>query len=139
MAAMTANWTLARGAATAAVVGLAGIALFQLALALGAPLGRAAWGGTQAGTLPAGLRVASGVAMLVWTAAALVVLRRGGLGMLAMPEAVARWGTWILVGLLLVGALMNVASSSAWERYFWGPYALTLAGLCLLAARGDTT
>jgi hypothetical protein len=139
MAAMTANWTLARGAATAAVVGLAGIALFQLALALGAPLGRAAWGGAQAGTLPAGLRVASGVAMLVWTAAALVVLRRGGLGMLAMPEAVARWGTWILVGLLLVGALMNIASSSAWERYCWGPYALTLAGLCLLTARGDTT
>jgi uncharacterized membrane protein YphA (DoxX/SURF4 family) len=61
------------------------------------------------------------------------------LGLLAIPESVARWGTWVLFGLLLVGALMNVASSSVWERYFWGPYALILAGLCFLAARGDGT
>jgi len=91
------------------------------------------------GPLPTELRIASGVAVLVWTCAALVVLRRGGLGLLAMLEAVARWGTWVLFGLLLLGTLMNVVSSSAWERYFWGPYALILAGLCFLAARGDGT
>ena len=34
---------------------------------------------------------------------------------------------------------MNVASSSAWERYFWAPYALILAGLCFVAARGGGT
>jgi hypothetical protein len=121
-----------------AAAGLIGIALFQLALASGAPLGRAAWGGTHAGTLPRNLRIASAVAVLVWLSATLVVLRRGGLGPLAVPYPLAYWGTWILCGLLLLGALMNVASSSPWERYFWGPYALVLAGLCFLAGRGGT-
>jgi hypothetical protein len=138
MTATTLDWTPARAAAMAAAVGLVGIALFQLALAVGAPLGRAAWGGTHPGSLPAELRTASGVAILVWAFAALLLFRRSGLGLLAIPEALARWGTWTIFGLLLVGALMNIASSSSWERYFWGPYALTVAGLCLLATRGDT-
>ncbi|MFF5179221.1 hypothetical protein ACFY2Q_14475 [Micromonospora sp. NPDC000316] len=139
MAAMTTAWAPAQVAAVAAAAGMAGIALFQLGIALGAPLGQAAWGGAHAGKLPTGLRIASGVAVLVWTCAALVVLRRGGLGLHATPEAVARWGVWILFGLLLLGALMNAASSSAWERYLWAPYALIVSGLCFLAAVGDWT
>lgn len=135
----TANVTLVRATAAAAVVGLVAIALFQLALALGAPLGHAAWGGTHSGSLPRGLRIASALAVVVWAGAAMLVIRRAGFGMLAMPEAVARWGTWILFGLLLLGAVMNVASSSTWERYFWGPYALILAGLCCAVARSDGT
>jgi hypothetical protein len=111
----------------AAAAGLIGIALFQAAIAAGAPLGRASWGGTHEGALPTGLRIASAVAVLVWTFAALLVLRRGGLGLHAIPEPAARWGTWILAGLLLLSALLNAASSSPWERYFWAPYALTLA------------
>jgi hypothetical protein len=136
---ITTTSTLVRAAATAAVIGLAGIVLFQLAIALGAPVGRAAWGGTHTGSLPRELRVASAVAVLVWSGAAMLVLRRAGFGMLAVPEPVARWGIWILAGLLLVGALMNFASSSAWERFFWGPYALIVAGLCFVAARGSET
>lgn len=121
----------------AAAVGMVGVALFQLAIAAGAPVGRASWGGVHPGTLPTRFRIASAVAIPVWVLAALVVLRRGGLGPLALPEAVGRWGTWILFGLILASALLNMASPSRWERYFWGPYALILAGLCLLAARGD--
>jgi hypothetical protein len=139
MTATTLGWTLDKGATAAAAAGLAGIALFQLAIAAGAPLGRASWGGTHVGALPTGFRIASAVAVVVWTFAALVVLRRGGMGPLPASEAVAHRGTWILFGVLLLASLMNVASSSAWERYFWGPYALILAGLCFLAARGDVT
>lgn len=139
MTATTIGSTLVRATAMSAAVGLVGIALFQLALAVGAPLGRAAWGGTHTGQLPTELRIASGVAFLVWAAAALVVLRRGGLGLVAIPGAVAHWGTWVLFGLLLLGALMNIASSSVWERYLWGPYALILAGLCFLTAHSDRT
>jgi hypothetical protein len=137
MTATAMGWTLVRGATVAAAAGLVGIALFQLALAAGAPLGPAAWGGTHLGALPTGYRIASGVAVIAWTFAALVVLRRGGLGLFAISEAVARWGTWIIIGFLLFEVLINVASSSVWERYFWGPYALILAGLCFLAARTD--
>lgn len=47
-------------------------------------------------------------------------------------------GTWILVGVLAVGALMNFASPSAWERFLWGPFTLILAVLCLLLARSGS-
>ena len=67
----------ARGAAVAAAVGFLVIAIFQAALALGAPLGRAAWGGTRT-HLPTGLRIASGAAAVFWLLAALIVLGRAG-------------------------------------------------------------
>ncbi|GGM67895.1 hypothetical protein ACFFX1_46680 [Dactylosporangium sucinum] len=121
--------------ARVAAAGFGIIALFQLALAAGAPLGRAAWGGGHAGQLPANLRVASLVALLIWAAAALVVLRRAGLAATALPAGVGTWGTWVLAGLLTLGALMNLASSSPWERFVWAPWAATLAALCFLLAR----
>jgi hypothetical protein len=123
-----------RIAAMAAAVGFLLIAAFQVALALGAPLGGAAWGGAHAEQLPMGLRIASGVAVAVWVLAAMVVLGRAGFRVVLLPYSVLRWGTWVLVVLLLVGALMNMASSSGWERYGWGPFALILALLCLFVA-----
>jgi hypothetical protein len=60
--------------ALAATAGFVVIAIFQIALAAGAPLGRASWGGAHAGQLPTGLRVASAVAVGVWVFAALIVL-----------------------------------------------------------------
>jgi hypothetical protein len=52
-------------AAVLAVVLVAIVAVFQLALALGAPLGKAAWGGLSEGVLPTRLRIASGLAAIV--------------------------------------------------------------------------
>ena len=124
-----------RPAAVAAAIGFVVLAGFQLALALGAPLGRAAWGGTHE-QLPTSLRIASAFAVAVWALAALIVLRRGGFRISPVPPAMARWGTWILVGLLALGALANFASRSNWERFLWGPVALILAVLCLVVARG---
>ena len=84
--------TIERVAALTAAAGLAGIVLFQLGLAAGAPFGRAAWGGTHPGVLPAQLRVASVVAALVWVAAALLVVRRAGLGLPALPDGLGPCG-----------------------------------------------
>jgi hypothetical protein len=128
-----------RIAALLAAVGFLVIAAFQVALALAAPLGSASWGGRHAGKLPAGLRIASAVAAVVWALAALVVLARGGFDIGPIPDGVARWGTWALVGLLPLGALMNLASSSRWERFLWGPMALIMALLCFLVARSPTS
>ena len=125
----------ARRAAVAAATGFGLIAGFQVALALGAPLGHAAWGGTHV-ELPLSLRFASAFAAILWILATLVVLRRAGYSVSRLPSSVARWGTWVLVGALPLGALMNFASSSSWERFMWGPIALLLASLCLLVARG---
>lgn len=135
MTTLTTGLPPARSAAVAAAVGFLVIAAFQLALALGAPLGRAAWGGTHV-RLPTGLRIASAFAVGVWVLAALIVLGRAGFRVSPLPPAFVRWGTWILVGVSVLGALMNFASRSSWERFIWGPAALILAVLCLVVAQG---
>ena len=134
MSTLTTDLLPTRTAAIAAAVGFLTIAAFQLALALGAPLGRAAWGGTHV-QLPQGLRVASALAFGVWALAALIILERAGIQLSPLPAGLIRVGTWILIGVLTLGALLNFASHSNWERFLWGPFALILAGLCLLVAR----
>jgi hypothetical protein len=123
----------ARLAGGVAAAGFLLVASFQAALALGAPWGRAAWGGAHR-RLPDGLRIASAVAMVLWLAAALVVLGRADYGWSPIPSGVARWGTWVLFGLLVVGTLMNLASRSRPERLIQTPIAAVLAILCLLVA-----
>lgn len=125
--------TAARTAAVFAAAGFVVIAAFQAALALGAPLGHAAWGGRQP-RLPTRFRIASAVAVVFWSLAALIVLGRAGFEVSPFPDVGERWGTWVLVVLLPVGALMNIVSSSRWERYLWGPLALVLALLTLVVA-----
>jgi len=123
-----------RIAAVAAAAGFLLQAAFQAALALGAPLGSASWGGAYEGQLPMGLRIASGVAVCVYVLFALIVVGRGRFRGVPLPNGVLRWGTWALVVLMFLGALPNLASSSGWERFGWGPLALVLALLCLFVA-----
>jgi hypothetical protein len=78
--------------------------------------------------------VASAVSVVVYLVAVLVVLDRAGMPVVYLPEIVADWGTWLLVILLAVGALMNFASSSRYERFGWGPFAAVMALLALLLA-----
>jgi hypothetical protein len=122
-------------AAIAAASGFLAIALFQVALAAGAPLGRAAWGGAHAGQLPTGFRVGSAIAVGVWALAAAIVAGRAGIVVTPFAPAFLQRGTWVLVAVTLVGALMNFASPSPWERFMWAPATLALAGLCFLIAR----
>jgi hypothetical protein len=123
-----------RTVAILASVGLGLVALFQLAIVLGAPLGPASWGGTHPGVLPTRLRLASAVAMVVWSVAAIVVLGHADLGPLAGEEL--GWVVWALVGLLGLGVVANAASSSPWERFGWAPFTAVLAVLCLIVAIG---
>jgi hypothetical protein len=122
-----------RTAGIVAAVGFTGIAAFQAAIAAGAPLGRAAWGGTYV-RLPQRFRAASAVAVVVWILAALVVLARAGFDASPVPFGVSRWATWVLVVILPIGALMNAVSRSPWERFVWAPVALVLSALCLSLA-----
>jgi hypothetical protein len=99
---------------------LAGVGAFEFALAAGAPWGAAAWGGQTPGVLPTSLRVASGIAVLVYGGlAALVVTDR--LGSTARSR--------LLTGaslLMAFGSVANLASQSPVER-LWAPVAATLA------------
>jgi hypothetical protein len=119
--------------AVAAALGFVLLAAFQVALALGVPWGRAAWGGAHE-RLPRGFRIASALAAGFWVLAALVVLARGGHDMSPIPDGVGRWGTWVLFGLLVLGTLMNLASRSRIERLVQTPTAAVLAVLTFLVA-----
>lgn len=112
-----------RGAASALLGVLGG---FQVALACGAPWGRAAYGGGHAGVLPPNLRATSGAAAALYA----------GLVAATMAPA-APWRTVTLTAasaLMGAGTVANAASRSAVERALWTPAAAALTGL-LWAAR----
>ena len=92
------------------------IAAFQLALIAGAPLGRAAWGGT-ATQLPQSLRLASAVTILIYVLGVLLVLRRAGFPIRWISAVFARWGTWALVIILTLSPLANFLSQSLWGTF----------------------
>jgi hypothetical protein len=116
--------------------GFVGIALFQVALAAGVPWGHAAWGGAHA-ELSTAQRIGSAAAIVVWSAAALVVLGRAGFwGARSRRLAtVFRLGTWLLAAVSALAAVLNFASQSRWENVIFGPLALVLAVLCTVVAR----
>ena len=125
-----------RLAGIAAVILLAVVEVFQIALALGAPLGKASWGGKHDGVLPTRLRIASGVAaVVVYPLIILFVLAASGWVDTSLTEGTRRVGMWVLAGLLALGALANFVSRSKIER-LWGPVSLALAICCGLIARG---
>ncbi len=127
-----------RTAAVAAAIGFAGIAIFEIALAAGALWGHAAWGGAHV-HLSTAQRIGSTVAVVVWAAAALIVLGRAGLWSAGRRTRLFRWGTWFLASVSGIAALMNFASHSRWENLIFGPAALVLTALCILVARSSTS
>lgn len=123
-------------AAIVAVVLLGVIVVFQLALALGAPLGYAAWGGQHPAVLPMRLRIASGAAALViYPLIILVVLASAGMIDADWLPGDGTVVMWVLAGVLALGALANFASRSPRERV-WGPVALAVAACCAIIASG---
>jgi hypothetical protein len=126
--------TITRTAAIGAAALLAALAVFQLALALGAPWGRAAYGGLtdQPG---AALRVSSAVATLIWAGAALVVLKRAGISAWApLPRRALPIAVWCLAGLTTLAVIPNAISPSALERSIWIPWAVITTLLVLTVA-----
>jgi hypothetical protein len=114
----------------AAAAGFLAIAAFEGLLALGVPWGRAAWGGSHL-RLPPRLRAASAVTIPIYALAAFIVLGRAGFWGRGPLDPLFEWGTWGLVGAMGLGAILNLASRSKWERYIMSPVALGLSLLCL--------
>lgn len=125
----------AHAAGITAAAGFVLVAGFQVALALGVPWGRAAWGGAHE-RLPTGLRIASAFAAIFWIAAAVAMLARAGHEVISLPS-IGTWLPWTLFALLTLGTLMNLASRSRLERLVQTPIAASLAILCLLVALGS--
>jgi hypothetical protein len=110
--------------------------VFQLALAAGAPLGAAAWGGQNPGVLPRRLRIASAVvALVVYPMMLAVILAAAGLigdDWLPVDPDLA---CWIFAGFFALGALVNAVSRSPAER-IWALVSAVLAACCVLIALG---
>jgi hypothetical protein len=122
-------------AVVVALVLFAALVVFQLALAAGAPWGRAAYGGQNPGVLPGRLRVSSVVAAVVWTVLALAVARRGGVPVWSpLPDAWLPVVIWVVVGLLAISVVLNTITRSAVERAIWMPTSLVLLAATLTVA-----
>ena len=122
-------------AAMVAVALLVVVALFQAALALGAPWASAAWGGRHQGRLPGHLRIASGLAAIgIYPLIAILLLDAVGLFQAPWLPATGESAIWVLTGAFTLGAVANFVSRSPRERY-WGFAALAIAVCCFVIAR----
>jgi hypothetical protein len=119
--------------ALCACVILASLAIFQAALAAGAPLGRMAWGG-QHNVLPAKLRVGSAVSIVLYAVFGYVALAKAGLLPLLGNGTVTAVATWVLTAYFALGVLMNAISRSKAERAVMTPVVSVLAVAYLVLA-----
>jgi hypothetical protein len=103
------------------------VAVFQIALALGMPARKMAWGGQYEEKLPTGLRVASGFAgIVIYPLAALLVLEAGGVTDFELVPDTGPLGMWVITALFALGAILNFISRSKAER-IWGPVSLAIS------------
>ena len=113
---------------------LALLAVFQLALILGAPLGRFAWGGRHR-VLPARLRIGSAVSILIYALIAVIAWDRVG-AIDVFAEPFSEVAMWVIFAYFVIGILMNALSRSKPERYTMVPVSAVLAVLSFFIAMG---
>ncbi|MGD9140147.1 MAG: hypothetical protein PVJ42_01265 [bacterium] len=127
----------ARKPAVIAAVVLALLIIFQVLLAAGLPMGRAAWGGEHR-VLPANLRIGSLLAIVILGFAVFVVLASAGLIATGSRSRAVRVIAWIFAGYFCLNILMNLVSRSPPERYIMTPVATVVAVCFILVARSQT-
>lgn len=117
---------------------LVAIAVYQAALACGAPWGEPAFSlHAEIGdkVLSPGVRVASGASAGLALAAAWIVAARGGILGADGPPRVATWGlTWFIAIYMAVDAVVNLGSASALKRWLGGAAKVAVALCCVVVA-----
>jgi hypothetical protein len=125
--------TLVELAAVAAAVLMGAVAVFQIALAAGMPLGDATMGGRAAtveGVLQPRYRVIAVASAIVLILAAWIVLARAGLVTIPLDDQVLSWSTWVVAGFLALNTLTNLSGRHPLER--WGMGSITLVNALLV-------
>lgn len=120
-------------AATLASFILAGLAIFQLLLAAGAPIGNYAWGGAHR-VLPLAFRLASLVSVFLYCCFSFVILSKADIISSSLPSSVIGISMWVLTAYFTLGILMNAASRSKNEKRVMTPIVSILALLFLYVA-----
>jgi hypothetical protein len=125
------------GAALTYTIATVGVVAFQIALALGAPWGTYAMGGSFPGRFPPGLRVSAVLQAVVLGFIAVVVLSTAGLVVPSLVEGMP-WLAWVPVVVSAVSLVVNAVSPSPGERRLWVPVAIvTLATSLLVVLTAD--
>jgi hypothetical protein len=111
------------------------LAVFELALAAGAPWGEYAMGGAFPGAYPPPMRWAAAVQAAAVSGFALVILSRGGLLLAALRPA-SRWLAWGVAAFMAIAVTLNLITPSEGERLVWAPVAGLMFLSSLWVARG---
>ena len=112
------------------VVSTVSVALFQLAIVLGAPLADYAYGGQMTGVLPTRFRIASVFSMLLMLAITGHYLEQLGFFEPVLPANLNAISNWGFVAFFVLAAVVNNITKSQKEKRVFG--SLTIA--MLLAA-----
>lgn len=129
---------MSRVAAIVAALILIGVALFQVALVLGAPWGEFTQGGANTGSLPSGPRVVAGFSAVLLGVMAGSLLARVGIGpMVGLPRRITTVLAWFTVVYSGLGVVLNLATPSEKERLVWAPVTAVVAVLALIAVIGS--
>ncbi len=123
--------------AIAAAVLFGAIALFQVALALGAPWGSFAYGGRAVaddGTLAPTYRLSSVFAAALLVLFAVVILLRGGAIGTSGDSALVMVMSWVTVAFMAVNTATNLVGKHWVERYLFGGVTVVLVALCSIVA-----
>lgn len=102
------------------------LAIFQIALVAGAPLGNYAWGGAHK-KLPKKLRISSLLSILLYAIFIIFILSKAGLIQVIQNDTIASIGVWVMFSYFALGIVMNALSRSKPERMVMTPVATLLA------------
>ena len=97
---------------------------FQVAIALGAPLGKYAYGGQNIGRLPNKLRITSVISVLILLAMQGHVLAQVGILTPLLAADQGKIANYAIVAFFAIGTLVNLVSRSKAERNIWTPFGL---------------
>jgi hypothetical protein len=130
--------TVVHAAAIAAATLVVGVAAFQVALALGLPLGQATFGGkarTKDGVLQGVFRVlavvqAAALLLLAW----IFLARAGVVDFPLFGAAFLFWATWLILAFLVLNTLANLTAPHPVERWRMGSVTLLVAVLVATVA-----
>lgn len=109
------------------------VAIFQLALAIGAPLGEFTMGGKYPGKLPPGMRIAALVQIVILLFFTAIVVSKAGLA-LASLTGMAGIAIWFVLAFFVFGSFLNLSSQSKKERLLMGPLNLIALVSVLMVA-----
>ena len=96
------------------------LALFQLAIVLGAPLGEYAFGGQNTDVMPVPYRIASFFSFLVALAIAGHYLAQLGVLNQLLGSELNQIVNWVLVAMNVPAAILNNITRSQKEKRLWG-------------------